>query len=138
MADCNNTVDFFKEYDRMCDTFDCDDNCPFLCSNGGKYETCEDFVKKFTDEAVQILQKLSDSHPAPKPKTYADVFFEQHPKAAKSYLTKNDYNIGNAFPSVKRCEVYGIGLGCCMEGSCTNESQMKCWLEPYPGQEEAT
>lgn len=133
MADCRTTVDFLKEFNRMCDTFDCDDNCPFLCFNSGKYETCEDFVKKFTDEAVQILQKWSDSHPAPKPKTYADVFFEKFPNCSCSGIV----NVESGFKYPVYCREILFGQ---RNGGCHNRSEnyhcSDCWNEPYKEGEE--
>lgn len=130
MADCSKTVEFFKEHDRMCDSIECED-CPIYRDNNGKREHCEEFCAKYADEAVQILQAWSDSHPAQKPKTYADDFFERFPKASKSYLTQKDYESGIAFPTAKRCHIYGIGFCCCMEDDCTREMQARCWNEPY-------
>lgn len=82
--DCSNTVNFIKEYTRMCGTIECVD-CK-LDSIIGDYEnesdevfTCTDFIKKHPDIAVDIVQEWSDKNP--KYKTYIDDFREKFPNA---------------------------------------------------------
>lgn len=133
MADCSKTVDFIKARERMCDFYDgwtCD-GCPLNANNNGAGTHCGDFVAENTEKAVELVQKWSDEHQEPKPKTYADDFFEKFPKASKSYLTQKDYESGIAFPTAKRFHIYGIGSGCCMEEDCTRERQARCWSKPY-------
>ena len=133
---------FLEEWKRMCDTVGFCEDCDMknIDTKTGVVFTskalCILGVLRNAKNAIFTVQNWSDEHPVPKQKTYADVFFEQHPKAAKRYLSQKDYDIGNAFPSAKRCDVYGIGIGGCLEGTCTYEAQMKCWNEPYPEQEE--
>lgn len=134
MADCSKTVDFLKERKRLCDSYKCK-MCPvqpfFKIP-----DVCPLFDDDLCDEKlIDFVQKWSDEHPAPKPKTYADDFFEKFPKASKSYLTQKDYESGIAFPTAKRCHIYGIGIGCCMEDDCTRERQARCWNEPYKEEE---
>ena len=60
----------------------------------------------------------------PKPKTYADVFFEMHPKAPKT-----DYRT----PCCCRQNVFGTkgNEDCPLTDEC-----FECWNEPFPEQEE--
>lgn len=134
MADCSKTVDFNAEQSRMCDYYEfCNNGCPFKAREETHFRFCGDFVKSYTDEAVAMLQKWSDEHPLPPSKTYADVFFEQHPKATR---------LENGRPRAYRCEVYG----CECKYKCppdviestfnTDRDPCKiCWNEPYPEQE---
>lgn len=125
MADCSKTVDFYNECDRMCDSFTNCKGCPFEIPDGA----CN--IEQDIEYSIEIIQQWSDSHPEPKPKTYADDFFERFPNASKCYFNEKDYVNGNGFPEVKRCNVYGVGIHGCKEGRCTRETQMKCWNEPY-------
>ena len=70
-------------------------------------------------EAIEIVQKWSDSHPIPKPKTYAEDFFEKFPNAPKCCGT----------PSACRDCIYGSGK-VCGPGLCKD-----CWNEPMPVEE---
>ena len=59
----------------------------------------------------------------PKPKTYADDFFEKFPNAPKDE---------NGLPKPYLCDVYASkGFECF---GCTIEDGRKCWLEQYPEQ----
>lgn len=84
MADCSKAVEFSHELYRLCATETdgrcsgaCCDTCPF--KNDGK-RTCP-FDREVTQKDVDIVQKWSDEHPEPKPKTYADDFFKKFPAA---------------------------------------------------------
>lgn len=83
MADCSKTIEFSRELNRLCDTEDrcgsCGNICPLIY--GGE-RTCP-FDREITQEDVDILQKWSDEHPIPKPKTYADDFFDKFPGAKR-------------------------------------------------------
>lgn len=130
MADCSKTEVFLAEQKRMCLSFECED-CPLSESNNGSRRGCFYFSQEYPVESVAAVQKWSDEHHEPKPKTYADVFLEKFPKASKCYFNERDYVNGNGFPEVRRCNVYGVGIHGCKEGRCTREKQMKCWKEPY-------
>ena len=135
MADCMTTVEFLSEWQRMCDTVKICMRCdiPVDSITGA---SCIQFVRKNRETAIRIVQKWSDEHPLPPSKTYADVFFEQHPKATR---------LENGRPRAYRCEVYG----CECKYKCppdvidstfnTDRDPCKiCWDEPYPEQEVST
>ena len=52
--DCNKTLDFSHEYNRLCHSFDCEE-CPM-------HTRCAD-VSDITEEHIAIVQKWSDEHP---------------------------------------------------------------------------
>ena len=124
MADCSKTVDFYKERNRMCDFYENEDcvECPFnTCTESGIQIRCEDFAERYTEKAVSVLQKWSDEHPLPKSKTYADVFFEKFPKAARDAENTPEPCLERVFgerPNGVRCD----HMCCCEE----------CWNMPYP------
>lgn len=60
-VDCSKVVNFFKERDRMCSTYTCE-NCPLAYGNNGKHKNCIDLIENCTEYAVEILQKWSDEH----------------------------------------------------------------------------
>lgn len=66
MADCNKTIDFFAERERMCEAFTghCI-NCPLGAMNNGKNMLCDVFCHAETSAAVEIVQKWADSNPDP-------------------------------------------------------------------------
>lgn len=116
MADCGKTVDFLKERKRLCDSYKCK-MCPVR-----QFFKIPDVCPLFEDDLceeklIDFVQQWSDEHPEPKPKTYADDFFEKFPKASR--YTRN----GITVPTVQRCFVYEIE---CERGDCA-----KCWNEPY-------
>ena len=129
MADCSKTEVFLKELVRMCSFTPCTQ-----CDFGDLDDVpCDAFYKQHPKEAISFVQKWSDEHPLPPSKTYADVFFEQHPKATR---------LENGRPRAYRCEVYG----CECKYKCppdviestfnTDRDPCKiCWNEPYPEQE---
>lgn len=118
MADCSKTVDFFKERQRMCDSYKCK-MCPAQVLFNIP-DVCPVFDDNLCDEKIiDFVQKWSDSHPEPKPKTYADVFRERFPKntfqgwALWQHAICRKQLFGGA--DTERCEVD------CKE----------CWNEPY-------
>ena len=54
MADCNNTLDFIKELNRMCDNSKCDDSCPLLGIRCDR--------RHISEEHIQRVQRWSDEH----------------------------------------------------------------------------
>lgn len=52
---CNNTLDYTHEFNRMCKTFDCCDDCS-LCDL-----PCARFA--ITTEHIRLVQEWSDAHP---------------------------------------------------------------------------
>ena len=120
--DCNKTINFLHELQRLCDSRDvCEANaankegCPMLglCDCSIITTCAEDAIK-----AVENLQKWSDEHSQ---KTYAQDFFEKFPDAPK------DEAIKEMSPIACRRVIYGGGcrmtdpkIACCYE----------CWNEP--------
>lgn len=109
--DCNKTVNFIPEKERMCGSFDDCLDCPLNSTNNSVGAGCEIMVTSHTDKAVEIVQKWSDEH---QQKTYAEDFFEKFPNAAKE--------IGGTPKSCWR-NVYGSGNDCpVIDHDCA-----KCW-----------
>ena len=125
MADCSKTEVYISESKRMCDYYSdnnfgsCCEDCPFYPSF---CLTTPSMKPEHAKEAINIVQKWSDEHPEPKPKTYADMFFEKFPKQTLEY-TNPDWK-----RRICRVELFG---GMCKHGCCE-----KCWDEQYPKQEE--
>ena len=132
MADCTNTAEFLAEWARMHDAQQrdehgfpketcTDDNCIGCPLDIGL--DCKEFAFRNINHAINKVQKWSDEHPAPKPKTYADVFFEMHPKAPKS---------DDGTPRCCRENVFGTKgyEDCPVSNDCFD-----CWNEPYAKQE---
>lgn len=53
---CNNTLDYAHEFNRMCDTFHCSSDCPLYVLPCG-------VVKNITSEHIRRVQAWSDAHP---------------------------------------------------------------------------
>ena len=75
--DCNKTEIFFKELKRMCNKFNS------TCVGCKIYDICFDtgcysFIKDDTKEAIEIVQKWSDSNPV---KTRQSEFLKLFPNA---------------------------------------------------------
>ena len=132
MADCSKLEDFLKERKRMCSSFDslyqswdqglCD-GCPL--KKGYNCLFYNEVVNgESIQEAVNLVQQWSDEHPEPKPKTYADVFFELFPNAP---------TMPDGLPKPYVCDIYTNHPECY---GCTQEDSRKCWTLPYPEQEE--
>ena len=69
-----------KDYARMCKIkigIDCDE-CEL--NKNKKYSSCELFMMKEPEKAVEIIEKWSDEHPV---KTRQSVFLERYPDTAK-------------------------------------------------------
>ena len=119
--DCNKTINFYHELQRLCDSRT---RCVNDEANKGQCPMlgrCEDALTKISIEdatkLVEIIQKWSDEHPK---KTYAQDFFEKFPKA-------QSYSDGS--PVVCRKIIYGEirppFKNCHYTGAC-----YKCWNEP--------
>lgn len=61
MADCTKTVEFMREWLRLCKNHICD-TCP-LNSEKSYSVRCKSYVVDETEETITILQKWSDEHP---------------------------------------------------------------------------
>lgn len=123
MADCSKTLDFILERERMCKFYENCEGCPATDLVAEDTCLCAAYEDDFIKDAIIVVQKWSDEHPEPKPKTYADDFFEKFPKAAKS--GKSGYPSG----ACKR-KIYDGTM-------CDDYSHCEiCWNEPYKEEEE--
>lgn len=126
MADCSNAVVFSSELYRLCETDEdeygeygaCSDTCPF--NNDGE-RNCP-FDRQITQEDVDIVQKWSDEHPVPKPKTYADDFFEKFPEASR-VADRPAFCRGKIYRTPCRVAVNGMNI--------LDECDL-CWNEVMP------
>lgn len=112
MADCSKTDVFLTELKRMCDSIVCSE-----CEYGRSTEPCRALIMDNYEEALRIVQKWSDEHPAPKQKTYADVFRGKFPNQ------HIDHTNPKWWRRICRLDLFG---GVCKHGDCE-----KCWKEPY-------
>ena len=119
--DCNKTINFFRELQRLCDSsVSCSgvlynkEDCPMftICRQIEKYGKVFD-ENKNAETAIEIVQKWSDEHPK---KTYAQDFFEKFPKAQSN---------SDGSPIICKEIIYG-GFN---NYICT-ESCYECWNEP--------
>lgn len=79
--DCYNTINFFKEKNRL--TKDCDmhcNDCRLSSNNNGEDCDCGYLLKFHPEKAVEILQKWSDENHV---KTRLDDFKEKYPNYLK-------------------------------------------------------
>ena len=75
--DCSNTINFFKEKNRL--TKDCDiycSNCRLSSNNNEENYDCGYLLNFHPEKAVEIMQKWSDENPV---KTRLDDFKEKYP-----------------------------------------------------------
>ena len=80
--DCLNTVNFFKEKERL--TKNCHISClecPLNFRYNGKNIDCISLIMRHTEKAIEILQEWSDENPV---KTRLEDFTEKYP----NYLTE--------------------------------------------------
>lgn len=118
--DCSVTVNFLKEWRRMCEFYDgdeCFESCPMNGIANNKYRSCTDVAQKNPERAVKIVQKWSDEHSV---KTRLDDIKEKCPNIPLA---------GDGEPNI-----YPNSLGYC--GDCTNcikFTERHCWLEPVDG-----
>lgn len=65
MADCSKTEVFLAEWERMCDNTDCECcDAMSLVKRCGAI-SCNFAIMRNKEDAIEIIQKWSDSHPAP-------------------------------------------------------------------------
>ena len=107
-------VEFLKEYDRMCDIQVTCKKCPFsmervTCS-------CDHFIKKNPEKAVDIVQKWAEEHPV---KTMLQDLLEKYPNVILDDRGVPKFN----------CPYY---LGYEKKNSCPNNDTdcVKCWNRP--------
>lgn len=108
-----------RDYARMCKSkigIDCDE-CEL--NKNKKYSSCELFMMKEPEKAVEIIEEWSAEHPI---KTRQSEFLEQYPEVAK-----DEYGIINIPPCViERSRFMKIGESTCntpkkLCGQCRNE-----------------
>lgn len=63
MADCTKTVEFLREWKRMCDGTICR-RCGIGEANDSVTMSCRRYVMTYPEDAIDIVQKWSDEHPA--------------------------------------------------------------------------
>ena len=72
--DCSKIVGFLKEMNRFCKTNRKDCRCcPINIDERPQEMGCEEFMYKYPEEIIKIVQKWSDEHP---PKTRREWFSE--------------------------------------------------------------
>lgn len=112
-------VKLIKDYARMCESkvgIDCD-GCEL--NKNKKYSSCELFMMKEPEKAVEIIEEWSAEHPI---KTRQSEFLEQYPEVAK-----DEYGIINIPPCViERSRFMKIGESTCntpkkLCGQCRHE-----------------
>lgn len=119
--DCSVTVNFLREWRRMClaEHAKCRDECPFGICENGEGLSCDMFVRKFPMTAVEVVQRWSDEHPQ---KTRLDDLLEKYPNTPLLFIGK--------VPNFKPDE-----LGYCrLCSQCDlNGKYVCCWHEPLNG-----
>lgn len=94
---CNKTLDFLHEFNRMCDTYDYCDNCSFMTS------PCpQNNLLMVSQKDIDIVQKWSDEHPEPPKirkreldfiamfKWSGEKWIERTPGGSLRFVTKNE------------------------------------------------
>lgn len=119
MADCTKTVDFLREWKRMCKNHNCND-CP-LGNKKHVSTLCRWYVIDECDNAIAIVQKWSDEHPV---MTWEGKLKELLPNVDMSKIigTCCPYNLlGGKAPNVETCR---SALECiyCWNGEYKEES----------------
>lgn len=133
MADCSKTEVFLAEWMRICDN---NNTCAFCPANGYLCKRCYMYDrskleehKKTISTMIATVQNWSDDHPEPKPKTYADDFFEKHPNAP--YRIEDGLKI----PKICRTGCYAVKCSYPGTGLFNPPECNKCWNEPYKEEE---
>lgn len=118
MADCTKTVDFLREWGRMCQPgiFCC--SCPL--ARDGATTGCKPMMKEHPDDAIEIVQKWSDEHPV---MTWKGKLKEMLPNVDMSKIigTCCPYNLlGGEAPNMETCRSSGDYEDC-----------VNCWNGEY-------
>lgn len=79
MADCTKTVEFLREWYRMCSALKCAD-CPANSPRSGHDCLCHTLKNDYPEDAIAIVQKWSDEHPV---MTWMSKLVEKFPNAEK-------------------------------------------------------
>ena len=127
MADCSRAEVFFAEWERMHKHYENEQcaGCPVraLAHAIGEKDCIKAVFNMPKELVIGAVQRWSDEHPEPKPKTYADIFFENFPTASKDDA---------CIPFICRKHIFGTGYGGC---NWAGYDCRACWNEPYPEQE---
>lgn len=116
--DCSKTIIFFKEKDRMCESYICE-NCPLDYRNNERDVYCHEFTERYTEDAVKIVQKWSDENSI---ETRAEHFFRTFQNCGKVRHRIS----GDWVPVLKVCTLNNK-IECCEIGKHCDD----CWLELY-------
>jgi len=115
-VNCNETKVFFDEWKRMCSEADFRGTCPLVqkgiavgCAH------CEEYVRRNTDKAIEIVQEWSDTHPQ---KTRLSVLKEAFPMYQMC--------IGSNVPAFCAKFIFGENIEC-------DKQCVKCWNAPIEG-----
>lgn len=115
--DCSVTVNFIKEWWRMCNAPSCNCGCPVFGACQKENVSCTTYMGQHPDIAVEIVQKWSDENPV---KTRLDDLLEKYPNVEivdgrpLFYPARLGYCKG-----CDRCNIRGLAK--------------ECWNEPVDG-----
>lgn len=118
--DCSKTVNFLREYKRMCDSYEHCCQCAFNEPVRSEGISCNMYCQEHSEIAVEIVQKWSNEHPQ---KTRLGDLNEKYPNYR---FYEND-----KCPDI-RPSVFGYCDNCLY---CRNSKQTLryCWDEPLNG-----
>lgn len=120
--DCSVTVNYAREYSRMCKREECNE-CPASLANNGTDYDCERLLYSYPEVAVEIVQAWSDEHPV---KTRLDELLEKNPNITLNDVGKVPYIKPYHFGYCKNCAV-------CPLRAKASVSLTHCWREPVDG-----
>ena len=133
MADCSQTEVFFAEWERMHKHYEnelCAGCSVRALANAIGEKDCIKAVFNMPKELViGAVQRWSDAHPLPKPKTYEDELKKLLP-ASLLYRKNMD---GKQEVYLCRQMLFDSEPPYC-NGYIVDKVCMKCWNEPYPQQ----
>ena len=96
--DCSNTVNFLKEFNRMCTTEGCL-NCKMYNVDSNTCYICGNSEKEYSDFTIKTVQEWSDNH---QQKTRGEIFIEMFPEAS-TY---------DGVPLIEPCDMISNGSTC--------------------------
>ena len=111
-----NAVEFLKENDRMCKTFDsCSgkdggEMCELYVKSNEKGLSCADYATAYPEETVKIIEKWAKEHPK---KTRQSEFLKMFPEARlfDGVLVIDPCKINNLIFDSKECRIYSDEFG---------------------------
>lgn len=95
-------IEVIKQLERMCDTYDCN-KCPLNHYNNSEKEYCNAFIRKHSEEAMQVILKWSEENPEKRYPTWREWQKDTFTTADYdifpcSFLSKNELQCdGNCF-----------------------------------------